>query len=236
MWATTAARRPSTSHSTRPCRELSEAPARTAELDHGGVLLGGRLQATLRDGALVKVYTKKGDDGTTGLLFGGRVQKDDLRTTAYGTVDEVCSTLGLARAELQDALHDAVLLIQRELFVVGAQLATDTVHWDRLEVGVSRVDAGMVDAIDLRIDACVARHPLPKTFVVPGGNRAAAALDLARTVCRRAERHVVAMKRAGILPDDAPLRYLNRCADELYVLAREVEGTHLSSRDDAATS
>jgi cob(I)alamin adenosyltransferase len=185
----------------------------------------------------VKVYTKRGDDGTTGLLYGGRVSKDDLRTNAYGTVDETCSALGLARAELVDdperaALHDLVLTIQRELFVVGAQLATLDEHWDRLEVGVSKVDGAMVDAIDARIDACVERHPLPTSFVVPGGNRAAAALDLARTVCRRAERAVVAMKDAGILPDDAPLRYLNRCADELYVLAREVEGTHLASRED----
>jgi cob(I)alamin adenosyltransferase len=184
----------------------------------------------------VKVYTKRGDDGTTGLLYGGRVDKDDLRTSAYGTVDETCSALGLARAELQHDpglahLHDLVLTIQRELFVVGAQLATRVDHWDRLEVGVSRVDDAMVDAIDARIDACVARHPLPRTFVVPGGTRAAAALDLARTVCRRAEREVVAMKRADLLPDDAPLRYLNRCADELYVLAREAEGTHLASRE-----
>jgi cob(I)alamin adenosyltransferase len=90
----------------------------------------------------------------------------------------------------------------------------------------------MVDALDRRIDACVERHPLPKEFVVPGGTRAAAALDLARTVIRRAEREVVAMQRAGLLPDDAPMRYLNRCADLLYVLAREAEGTHLSSRAD----
>jgi cob(I)alamin adenosyltransferase len=182
----------------------------------------------------VKVYTKRGDDGTTGLLYGGRVDKDDLRTSAYGTVDETCSALGLARAELHDepALHDLVLTIQRELFVVGAQLATLEEHWDRLEVGVSKVDAAMVDAIDARIDASVARHPLPTTFVVPGGTRAAAALDLARTVCRRAERAVVGMKRAGLLSDDAPLRYLNRCADELYVLAREAEGHHLPSRAD----
>ena len=180
----------------------------------------------------MKVYTKRGDDGTTGLLYGGRVDKHDLRTTAYGTVDETVSALGLARAELSGDLHDLVLTIQRELFVVGAQLATDAAKWDRLEVGVSRVDAAMVDAVAARIDACVERHPLPDTFVVPGGNRAAAALDLARTICRRAERHVVAMARAGMLPDDAPLRYLNRLADELYVLAREVEGTHLPSRQD----
>jgi len=179
----------------------------------------------------VKVYTKTGDDGTTGLLYGGRVDKHDVRTTAYGTVDETCSALGLARPELDGALHDAVLEVQRELFVVGAQLATRADHWDRLEVGVSRVDGAMVDALDARIDASVARHPLPQEFVVPGGNRAAAALDLARTVCRRAERHTVAMDRAGLLPDDAPVRYLNRCADYLYVLAREVEGTHIPSRE-----
>lgn len=179
----------------------------------------------------MKVYTKTGDDGTTGLLYGGRVDKHDVRTTAYGTVDETCSALGLARAELEDDLHDAVLTVQRELFVVGAQLATRADHWDRLEVAISRVDTAMVEALDARIDACVARHPLPQHFVVPGGNRPAAALDLARTVCRRAERHTVAMDRAGLLPDDAPVRYLNRCADYLYVLAREVEGTHLPSRE-----
>ncbi len=178
----------------------------------------------------MKVYTKTGDDGTTGLLYGGRVDKHDVRTTAYGTVDETCSALGIARAELAGALHDAVLEVQRELFVVGAQLATRADHWERLEVGVSRVDAAMVDVLDARIDACVARHPLPQEFVVPGGNRAAAALDLARTVCRRAERHTVAMDRAELLPDDTPVRYLNRCADYLYVLAREVEGTHVPSR------
>lgn len=180
----------------------------------------------------MKVYTKTGDDGTTGLLYGGRVDKHDVRTTAYGTVDEACSALGLARAELEGDLHDAVLEVQRELFVVGAQLATRADHWERLEVGVSRVDSAMVDALDARIDASVARHPLPQHFVVPGGNRAAAALDLARTVCRRAERHTVAMDRADLLPDDAPVRYLNRCADYLYVLAREVEGAHLPSRPD----
>lgn len=185
-----------------------------------------------RTGTTVKVYTKRGDDGTTGLLYGGRVDKDDLRTSAYGTVDEAVSALGLARAELTGHLHDLVLEVQRELFVVGAQLATHVDHWDRLEPGLSRVDDAMVDALDGRIDACVERHALPKQFVVPGGNRAAAALDLARTVCRRAERWVVAMQRGGLLPEDAPLRYLNRCSDYLYVLAREAEGDHLPSRAD----
>jgi cob(I)alamin adenosyltransferase len=179
----------------------------------------------------VKVYTKRGDDGSTGLLYGGRVQKDDLRTTAYGTIDETISAMGLARADLEGELHDLVLEVQRELFVLGAQLATKVEDWERLEVGVSRVDDGMVDALDARIDASVDRHPLPREFVVPGGARPAAALDLARTVCRRAERHVVALRHAGLLPDDAPLRYLNRCSDYLYVLAREVEGEHVPSRE-----
>jgi cob(I)alamin adenosyltransferase len=189
----------------------------------------GRMQD---DGASMKVYTKKGDDGTTGLLYGGRVDKHDLRTTAYGTVDETCSALGMARADLEGDLHDLVLEVQRELFVVGAQLATRADHWDQLEVGVSRVDDAMVDDIDARIDACTTRHPIPQHFVVPGGSgsRPAAALDLARTICRRAERYVVAMDREGQLPDQAPLKYLNRCADYLFVLAREVEGTHLPSR------
>lgn len=179
----------------------------------------------------MKVYTKRGDDGTTGLLYGGRVEKDDLRTTAYGTVDETISVLGLARADLEGPRHDEVLQVQRELFVLGAQLATRADDWPRLEVGVSRVDDGMVDALDARIDASVERHPLPQEFVVPGGSRPAAALDVARTVCRRAERHVVAMHRADLLPEDAPLRYLNRLSDYLYVLAREVEGEHVPSRE-----
>ncbi len=179
----------------------------------------------------MRAWTGKGDDGTTGLLYGGRVDKHDLRTTAYGTVDETCSALGLARAELDGRLHDLVLQVQRELFVVGAQLATLDEHWDRLQAGVSRVDEAMIDALDTRIDASVERHPLPQHFVVPGGNRAAAAMDLARAICRRAERHTVAMARAGLLPDDAPVRYLNRCADYLYVLAREIEGVHLPSRE-----
>jgi cob(I)alamin adenosyltransferase len=180
----------------------------------------------------MKVYTKRGDDGTTGLLYGGRVDKDDVRTAAYGTVDEAVSALGMARAQLRrdEQMHDLLLEVQRELFAVGAQLATAVDDWGRLDVGVSKVDQSMVDVLDVRIDASVERHPLPNEFVVPGGNQVAAALDLARTICRRAERHVVTMKRLDLLPDEAPLRFLNRLSDYLYVLAREAEGEHLSSR------
>jgi cob(I)alamin adenosyltransferase len=176
----------------------------------------------------VKVYTRRGDDGSTGLLYGGRVDKDDARTAAYGTTDEAVSALGLARAHLRDPdlaeWHDAVLEVQRELFVVGAQLATHVDHWGRLAEGVSLVSAAMVDTLEERIDALTERYPLPKEFVVPGHDPAGAAIDLARTVVRRAEREVVAMRRHGLLPTDVPLRYLNRLSDYLFVLARAVEG------------
>jgi cob(I)alamin adenosyltransferase len=176
----------------------------------------------------VKVYTRHGDDGTTGLLYGGRVDKDDARTTAYGTTDEAVSALGMARAHLRAAdvqeWHDAVLEVQRELFVLGAQLATHVEHWDRLSEGVSRVTPAMVDALEERIDGLTERYPLPKEFVVPGQEPAGAAVDLARTIVRRAEREVVAMRRLDLLPEEAPLRYLNRLSDYLFVLARAIEG------------
>jgi len=180
----------------------------------------------------MKVYTRGGDDGSTGLLYGGRVQKDDLRTDAYGTTDEACSALGLARAELVGTeWHDVVLEVQREMFVLGAQLATHLDHWDRLDERVSKVVPAMVDELEARIDALTDRFPLPKEFTVPGGTRAGAAVDLARTIVRRAERLVVRMTREELLPDDTVRRYLNRLSDYLFVLARAVEGgTHTPTR------
>ena len=174
----------------------------------------------------MKVYTRRGDDGTTGLLYGGRVDKDDLRTDAYGTVDEACSALGLARAHLADEprWHDLVLEVQREMFVLGAQLATHTDHWGQLTDGVSRIVPERIPAMERQIDALTAEQPLPDEFVVPGQRPAGAALDLARTIVRRAERIVVAMRRAELLPDDVLVRYLNRLSDYLFVLARCVEG------------
>lgn len=180
----------------------------------------------------MKVYTKRGDDGTTGLLYGGRVDKDDLRTEAYGTVDEAVSALGGARALLgRGEWHDAVLALQRELFVLGAQLATHPDHWPQLTDEVSRVTPAMVDRLEAGIDALTARYPLPQEFVVPGQQPAGAAIDLARTIIRRAERRAVTLQRAGALPDDVALRYLNRVSDHLFVLARAVEGgDHVPSR------
>lgn len=181
-----------------------------------------------------RIYTRRGDSGDTSLLRGGRVAKDTPRTHAYGTVDEAVSALGLARAELDGEMRNRVLAVQRELFVLGAQLATAPDRWDTLETGVSRVDDTMINELEQRIDAVVEASPLPRGFMVPGEDRASAALDLARTVVRRAERLVVTMTRDGLLPDEAPLRYLNRLSDYVYVLARAVEGRHTPSRGNPA--
>jgi cob(I)alamin adenosyltransferase len=172
-----------------------------------------------------RIYTKTGDDGTTGLLFGGRVGKDDLVTEAYGTTDEAVAALGLARALTDDErIATDVLGLQRELFVVGADLATNPNERDRLEPGVSLVTDDMVRALEARIDAFVAERPLPQVFIVPGANPASAAIDLARSIVRRAERAVVALERADRAPNAAVRVYLNRLSDLLFVLARRQAG------------
>jgi cob(I)alamin adenosyltransferase len=172
-----------------------------------------------------RIYTKTGDDGTTGLLFGGRVGKDDLVTEAYGTTDEAVAALGLARALTEDHATAAdVLALQRELFVVGADLATNPGGRDRLEPGVSLVTQEMVRSLEARIDAFVAERPLPQVFIVPGANPASAAIDLARSIVRRAERAVVALERADRAPNPAVRVYLNRLSDLLFVLARRQAG------------
>jgi cob(I)alamin adenosyltransferase len=173
----------------------------------------------------VRIYTRRGDDGTTGLLYGGRVDKHDQRTEAYGTTDEAVAALGMARVFIADSLlADLVLRLQRELFVVGAELATDRRNSDRLEPGVTKVSAGMVEDLEALIDDYVARIRMPEEFIVPGESRGSAFLDFARTVVRRAERHAVAMDRAGLLADREAVRYLNRLADLVFVLARYEEG------------
>jgi len=182
------------------------------------------------------VATKKGDDGTTGLLFGGdRIPKDDLRTEAYGTLDETVAALGLARAELDvkrrlDALPPAlaeieplILRIQRELFVAGAELAANPAAWERLQDGTTRVSAAMVAGIETLLADYEERIAFPKEFVVAGETRTSAALELARTIVRRAERRAVTLDRAGLVPGPHLLAYLNRLADLLWVLARAAE-------------
>jgi len=174
-----------------------------------------------------KVYTRTGDDGTTALLFGGRVAKDTVGPDAYGAVDEAVSTLGLARAEAErgSELDELLVRLQRELFVVGAELATAPENREKLEDGVSRTTVAMVEALEPVIDEITARYEPPTEFVLPGENRVAAALDVARAVVRRAERQAVGAANAGWLVDSAVVPYLNRLADLVYTLARWQEGT-----------
>jgi cob(I)alamin adenosyltransferase len=183
-----------------------------------------------------KIYTRKGDDGTTGLLFGGRVGKDTAGPDAYGAVDEAVSALGLARAEAErgSELDELVVRLQRELFVVGAELATAPDNRSKLTPGVSLTTAEMVEALEPVIDRITSRYDPPTEFVLPGENRAAAALDLARTIVRRAERHAVAATSHGWLGDDSQVvPYLNRLADLVYTLARWQEGHYRPVRPRA---
>ena len=176
-----------------------------------------------------RIYTKTGDDGTTGRLFGGRIGKDDALVEACGDLDEAVAALGLARAELAgepDAgdITALVLATQRQLFVIAADLMANPHSRDRLEVGISLVDPALVAAIEQAIDHLVEAQPLLTVFIVPGANRASAALDLARGVVRRAERHTIAAARAGHGVSDPVLLALNRMSDLLYIVARAVAG------------
>jgi cob(I)alamin adenosyltransferase len=182
------------------------------------------------------VATTKGDDGTTGLLYGGaRIGKDDPRTEAYGTVDEAIAALGLARANLGvkgrlgtlpaglGGLAPMILRFQRELFVVGAELATNPEAWDRLEDDRTRVSAAMVQGVEQTLVELEAHIDMPREFVVPGETPTSAALELARTILRRAERRAVGLARAGQVPGPNLIPYLNRLADLVWVLARAAE-------------
>jgi cob(I)alamin adenosyltransferase len=180
----------------------------------------------------MRIYTRKGDTGTTGLLYGGdRVSKADLRTEAYGTTDEAVAALGIARASIgsetdrtEARLATLLLRLQRELFVVGAELATHVERRDRLSDGTTRVTAEMVAALEGEIDELELLVEQPKEFVVPGESPTGAAIDLARTTVRRAERRAVALADAGGLPDSQVVPYLNRLADLLFVMARAADG------------
>jgi cob(I)alamin adenosyltransferase len=169
----------------------------------------------------MRIYTRSGDDGTTGLLYGGRVSKADPAAEAYGTTDEAVAAIGLARAlSDQPTLQGELLRVQRDLFVVGADLATNPAQRAKLEPEVSLVTEKMVEALEGRIDEAVAEHPLPGEFVVPGATPVSAALDVARTVVRRAERRSVELRDSGVEVNPEAIKYLNRLSDYLFVLAR----------------
>jgi cob(I)alamin adenosyltransferase len=168
-----------------------------------------------------RIYTRTGDDGTTGLLFGGRISKADPTTEAYGAVDEAVAAIGMARALADHPVLEAELLqVQRDLFVVGADLATNPAQRPKLVPGVSLTTTEMIDRLEELIDRTVAAHPLPGEFVVPGANPVSAALDVARATVRRAERGVVAQQRQKGTVSEEVLRYLNRLSDLLFCFAR----------------
>ena len=180
----------------------------------------------------MRIYTRRGDDGSTGLFHGGRVPKDAAGPEAYGTVDEAVSALGTARAAASGDLADAILEVQRQLFAVGAELATDPANRSKLEAEKSLVDQSMIDGLEARIDDVVAERGMPTEFVVPGEGEVAAALDVARSVVRRAERRAVAWARESGVEDSLVVVYLNRLADYLYMLARSAEGEWTPSRKE----
>lgn len=173
---------------------------------------------------MVKIYTKKGDDGTTSLWYGGRVSKDSPRTEAYGALDEACSALGLARAlctaEGADELAADILRLQDDLFVAGSELATAPEAAERLEDGISRVTEEMVDWAEGLIDRYMAEVDLPPKFVIPGGNQLSAQLDVARTVIRRAERRISTLVEADEIASETLVHFVNRASDLAFAMAR----------------
>jgi len=175
----------------------------------------------------VKIYTRTGDDGTTGLLYGGRVPKDSAAPTAYGTVDELQAALGVARAETDDPEVGRLLIgLQRDLWVLMAELATDPAKRDRLVGGETLVTDEMVTRLESLIDEISERFDPPTEFVVPGETRVAALVDVARTVARRAERDAL----AAAVPGSSVVPYLNRLSDLLWTTARWSEGTSVPTR------
>lgn len=178
----------------------------------------------------MKIYTKTGDDGTTGLLFGGRVPKDSQITTAYGTVDEAQAAIGVARAEADPGseLDTMLIEIERDLWILMSELATHPSNRHKLKAGETLVTVEMAQVLEGHIDGVMEHFELPKGFVIPGENRCSALLDLARTVVRRAERDVLG---AGLPDDSSVLVYLNRLSDLLWALARWQEGTARIAKD-----
>lgn len=171
----------------------------------------------------MKIYTRTGDDGMTGLFGGQRVGKDSLRVEAYGEVDETNAVLGVVRAALaqDDPLQARLHVVQSEMLIIGADLATPVVEGKAASSYVPRLQAEQWQRLEQWIDESEGELEPLKTFILPGGTPAAAALHLARTVCRRAERHVVTLAHAEAISPDISI-YLNRLSDLLFSWARWV--------------
>jgi cob(I)alamin adenosyltransferase len=166
----------------------------------------------------MKIYTKTGDRGETGLFGGARVSKASLRVDTYGEIDELNSVLGLARCETLDPESARLLqAVQSQLFNLGAELST--APDSKLALGIPLISETEISALEQAIDRADGELPALKTFVLPGGSRGAALLHLSRTVCRRAERKLVLLAQSETVRDES-VRFLNRLSDTLFVLAR----------------
>ena len=174
-----------------------------------------------RDNYRKKVYTKFGDAGETSLLYGGRVSKNSPNTEAYGITDEAVSAMGLARALTSDQrVNDLLRDLQRELFTIAAELATDPDKYELFQQHFKPVTPEMVENLEKAIDSLEEEFTMPTVFILPGGSPASAAIDLARCIIRTSERRVVAMAEQDLLTNIQILAYLNRLGDLLFVLAR----------------
>jgi cob(I)alamin adenosyltransferase len=168
----------------------------------------------------MKIYTRSGDEGLTGLFGGGRVSKDHARVEAYGDVDELNAFIGLARsAEIMPEVDEILVPIQRDLFSIGALLATPDPEKMQQHLTKARLSADRIAELEHSIDACDRDLEPLKAFILPGGSQKAAALHVARTVCRRAERRVIHLQREAEIPQIVVI-YLNRLSDLLFMLAR----------------
>ncbi len=168
----------------------------------------------------MKIYTRRGDGGETGLFGGGRVAKNSTRVEAYGSVDELSAALGVAKAQVvDDGIRDRLSLVQRDLFGIGAHLATPPARPGRRAPEVPALPTDRIGEMEGWIDAATASSPPLRNFVLPGGSAGASQLHVARAVCRRAERRAVALAAEEEV-DPAILRYLNRLSDYLFAAAR----------------
>jgi cob(I)alamin adenosyltransferase len=171
----------------------------------------------------VKTFNKKGDSGQTSLLYGVRVSKSDGRCEAYGTIDEAVSLLGLARNFCQPKIREILSSVQHDLFTVGAEIAVPHERYPELVAKGKVVKPEIVQRLETLIDDFEGEVDMPHSFVIPGACAGSAALDVARTVVRRAERRAVALKESGQLANEELLKYLNRLADLIFTLARYEE-------------
>ena len=174
--------------------------------------------------AVSSISTKRGDRGETSLLYGGRVSKADPRVEAYGLCDTAVSALGLARATCDDPwVQDQLLNIQRKLFILNAQLATDASQTESLSKHFNTIEDSDVSDLDALLSRLESEVELPPSFIIPGASQQSAAIDLARTIIRSVERNVVALQESEPISNPHVLTWLNRLSDCLFMLARYLD-------------